>query len=327
MRNRHIFLSFLIVLGPIGASTLESTAWDRGVDAFKSGDYEEATLQFQAFVDNQPDEFQGHYMLAQSLVRLGRRREALLHLRDANKLNPGDLGCQLALGNVYNELGQYSDAVRILQRIDPSLLPPSHQSNLHQMLALAHEQTGDSDLAVDELGKAVRAEPSNPDIHYKYGLAALRVGDTRTALTELAHAKRLDPDNQDTQYAFAQAMVRMARENTGRAREIAFEKAVESATILVSSDPCYDNLMLLASAQLGSHDYESALTTLVEAGKVRPDEWLPLFNLAEAYFQLGRLGDARASARQALEKSSLPGDKSKVRSLLELIDGNLAQTD
>ena len=93
----------------LATATLVEAGWEEGVAAFKSGNYQQAAKEFQTFVDERPDVFQGHYMLGQSLAKLKRNDEALTQLRKALELEPGNVGVQLALGKVSLEAGRFSD--------------------------------------------------------------------------------------------------------------------------------------------------------------------------------------------------------------------------
>ena len=90
-------LATMMLLPLLWVSSLEA-GWDEGVAAFKSGNYAQAAKEFQAFVDERPDIFQGHYMLGQTLSKLKRNQEALKHLQKAYELQPGNVGSQLLLG-------------------------------------------------------------------------------------------------------------------------------------------------------------------------------------------------------------------------------------
>ena len=76
MKNRLTTTLTLAVLLVASATVLEA-GWEEGVVAFKGGNYQQAAKEFQGFVDERPDVFQGHYMLGQSLAKLGRNQEAL----------------------------------------------------------------------------------------------------------------------------------------------------------------------------------------------------------------------------------------------------------
>ncbi|MEJ2084849.1 MAG: tetratricopeptide repeat protein [Acidobacteriota bacterium] len=293
--------------------------WDAGVAAFKSGNYNEAAKQFQAFVDERPDVFQGHYMLGQSLAKLNRNQEALAHLKKAIELEPNNVGVQLILGKVYLEVGQYADAAAILGKIDSSSLPAAQQSAVHQMLALALEKSGDSGRALGQLAQAARAKPNDANVQYQYGAAALRAGDTATAVTALGKAASLEPNDPDKLNAYAQALVRVGRTSQGNAKTQAYQKAAQAGAQLVALDPSYDNLMLLAGAQLGAKQYDGALSTLQQAARKNPSDWLPLFYMGQAYTQKENYSSAERSLASATSKASTAKDKSTINSQLGFV--------
>ena len=295
-------LAFLL----LATATVVEAGWEEGVAAFKSGNFQQAAKEFQGFVDERPDVFQGHYMLGQSLAKLGRNEEAMTHLRKALELEGGNVGVQLALGKVYLEVGRYSDAAALLGKIDASSLPQAQQSALHQMMALALDKSGNSSQALAQLQQAARAKPNDANIQYQYGAAALREGDMETGISALEKAAQLDPSDPAKLNAYAQALLRKGRSTTGQAKSQTYAKASTAAQKLVSADPSYDNLMLLSGAQLGAKQYDGALSTLEQAARKNPSDWLPLFYQGQAYTQKDQLSSAESTLKKALDKAS-PG--------------------
>ena len=295
-------LAFLL----LATATVVEAGWEEGVAAFKSGNFQQAAKEFQGFVDERPDVFQGHYMLGQSLAKLGRNEESMTHLRKALELEGGNVGVQLALGKVYLEVGRYSDAAALLGKIDASSLPQAQQSALHQMMALALDKSGNSSQALAQLQQAARAKPNDANIQYQYGAAALREGDMETGISALGKAAQLDPSDPAKLNAYAQALLRKGRSTTGQAKSQTYAKASTAAQKLVSADPSYDNLMLLSGAQLGAKQYDGALSTLEQAARKNPSDWLPLFYQGQAYTQKDQLNSAESTLKKALDKAS-PG--------------------
>jgi Flp pilus assembly protein TadD len=298
--------SLALAVLTLATATVVEAGWEEGVAAFKGGNYQQAAKEFQTFVDERPDVFQGHYMLGQSLAKLKRNDEALTHLRKALELEPGNIGVQLALGKVYLEAGRFSDAAALLGKIDASSLPEAQQSALHQMLALALDKSGNTGQALAQLQQAARAKPNDASLQYQYGTAALRDGDLDDAIAALSKAAQLDSSDPAKQNAYAQALLRKGRSSTGQAKTQAYSKASSAAQKLVSADPSYDNLMLLAGAQLGAKQFDGALSTLDQAARKNPKDWLPLFYQGQAYTQKDQFGSAESTLKKALDKAS-PG--------------------
>jgi len=307
--KRKQTISCLLAVALLGTVAVVEAGWDEGVAAFKAGNYSAAANEFQTFVDERPDVFQGHYMLGQTLAKLNRNQEAISHLQKALELEPGNVGVQLALGKVYLNGGRYSDAAVLLGKIDSSSLPAAQETAVHQMMALALEKSGDSDRALDRLAQAARGKPNDADIQFQYGAAALRAGDGATAATALAKAVQLDPNDAEKQKIYAQALLRQGRTSRGQAKTSAYQKASTAAQKAVSADASYDNLMLLAGAQLGAKQYDGALSTLKQAASKNPNDWLPLYYRGQALTQKGQFSTAEATLKQALGKASSSTDK------------------
>ena len=230
MKNRATTV-LAVALLLLAAATVVEAGWEEGVAAFKSGNFQQAAKEFQGFVDERPDVFQGHYMLGQSLAKLGRNDEAMTHLRKALDLEAGNVGVQLALGKVYLEAGRYSDAAALLGKIDASSLPKAQQSALHQMMALALDKSGNSDQALAQLQQAARTKPNDATIQYQYGAAALRDGDLETAISALGKAAQLDASDPAKLNAYAQALLRKGRSTTGQAKSQTYAKASTTAPV------------------------------------------------------------------------------------------------
>lgn len=307
--NKTLATTLTLALVVLGAGVAQA-GWDEGVAAFKSGDYTAAASEFQKFVDERPDVYQGHYMLGQVLSKLGRNQEALTHLRKAYELEPGNVGVQLVLGKAYLDSGRYGDAVGVLGKINVASLPKAQQTALHQMMARSLEKTGDSDRAADELAAAAQLAPNDAGVQFQYGAAALKVGDTNAAVRALAKAASLDGSNAAVQKTYAQALLRQGRSTTGNAKAAAYSSAVEAAKKVVASDPSYDNLMLLAGAQLGGKQYSGAESTAQQAAAKNASDWLPLYYMGQAQTLTDKYSAAEASLKKALTLA--PAQKDKV---------------
>ena len=118
--RKTILGTLTLALLMVGLPAVTQAGWEEGVAAFKSGKYPQAAKEFQAYVADRPDVYQGHYMLGQVLLRLDRNQEALTHLRKAYELESGNIGVQMVLGKAYLDVGRYGDAAGILGKINTS---------------------------------------------------------------------------------------------------------------------------------------------------------------------------------------------------------------
>jgi tetratricopeptide (TPR) repeat protein len=262
-------------------------------------------------VEAKPEYDGGHIMLAQSLRKLGRHEDALVHFRKAYELKPDQLSYQLALSQGYVAVNRHADAAQMLQKIDPSALPKGQQDEYHQMLAGALDKSGDSGAALASLKKLTELNPNDADAWYIYGAAAFSV-DTDASVAALEKAVALDGNDPRKREALAKALVRQASETNGDRQKAIYDKAVRVAGELATAEPSFDNVLRLGELQLGAASYRDAAVTLKKAAAANASHWLPHYYLAQAYTLLGDYDNANASAEAALGKASSEKERQMV---------------
>lgn len=324
---RKITTSILLLGLLLGAAGIVEAGWDEGVAAIKAGKLDVAVREFQEVTAKQPDWPGGHYMLGQAYLRQGKAQEAVAALRKANELDGNNVGYQFALGSAYLKAGRYADAAVMLKKINPASLPKDQQGTYQQMLAVAHDKTGDSAGAVEALRKATLGKPNDADAWFAYGSAAFNAGDTAAGVSALEKAVRLDGNDVAKRLAYTQVLIRMGREKLGAAKRDAYVKAAESGKALVAKSSTYDNLLLLAEAQLGAKDYAGAADSLSKATAKNSGAWLAQFYLSQANTSLGRFSEAENNARSALSKASSDADKKRVWGQIGFVNEKLKNYD
>jgi len=318
MRKRHI--QRLAVLSVCFVLALPALAdWQAGVTAFKTGDLSTAEREFRTVADAQPDWPGGHFMLGWVLLKQKKNQEALTHLRKAYDLKPQDPSYQLRLGEAYVASGRYSDAVAFLSKIDSSSLPKDGQGLLAQLKAVALTKTGQSDQAYTEFAKAARANPNDANAQFDFGTAAYNDGNTQEAVDALGKAVRLDANDPKKWNAYAKALNRLGRESRGEAKLAAYRRAVEASRKVVAGDASYDNLVQLGESQLGAKDYDGAVTIFQQAVSKNSSSWLPQYYIGQAYTAKKQYGSAESSLEMALEKAKAPADQMRIWSQLGFV--------
>ena len=148
--------------------------WEEGVAAFAKKDYEAARSEFQQVVDQNPDAFNGHYMLGLSLGFLNRKEEALYQLRKAYDLNPDHIMIKLELGRTYFNMGRYVEASKLLGTVsdaDLAKLGARRKTAFYEMRATARNKSGEEDEAFadhkEPAGELLKPEASNNDLLLK----------------------------------------------------------------------------------------------------------------------------------------------------------------
>src|SRR3954463_3970550 len=99
-----------------------------------------------------------HLAAGQKLLDQGKYDLALPELQRAVESNKDSIGAQVALGNAYRGLKRYDDALatfRAAKKIDRYVVAP------HIASALTRVETGQIEMAIDELNHVIELEPKN----------------------------------------------------------------------------------------------------------------------------------------------------------------------
>ena len=124
----------------------------------------------------------------------GKFATAIDHFKRALRINPNYTEATLNLTVLYNDLGQYSDAKRLYQRLKgrtprgSSKIEPvlrGKLSNLHADIGDIYRSIGLFNLTADEYRKALSLNPSYYDIRTKLGQALREGGRLKDSVSEL----------------------------------------------------------------------------------------------------------------------------------------------
>ncbi len=303
MRKTLVLIVSLMVAGTGPALA----GWEEGVAAFTSKNFEQAAQEFRALVENNPEGYRSHYMLGLSLEQLGRKEEALHHLRQAYDLNPNDLQTKLALGRAYKNVRRYNDVAKLLGTVDVSALPAAHQAVFYQVRGEARFKTNDMQGAVGDFERLARLKPQDAQVQHLYGTTALALGRLNDAVAALGKASRLAPNDEAKKSVYANVLIRKGRMSRDKTtKKTNYLKAAELGAELVKANPSYDNLILKCSAELGAGLYNEAVATGEAATLKKSDDWLPQFYVGQAYSSAKQYGKAVAPLEDAQELTEDP---------------------
>ena len=120
------------------------------------------------------------------LDALGQSEEAIHHLKEALRINPGYATAHHNLGVAYMRLGRVDEAIeqyRAALRIHPTFL------EVHANLAVALQMQGKLAEAVRHYRAAIRLSPHHPQIHQRLATALQQQGNTAEANFHFAEAR------------------------------------------------------------------------------------------------------------------------------------------
>lgn len=203
-----------------------------------------AIAAFEASLNMEEPNWEGHYNLAIALLRKGERARAQQELQTAIKQKPDSVSAWFALASLLEEENRLADAeeqIRSILKLDPHFVPgvlklseilikedkiqlaiesledalrqnpPADQSEpLQAALSLAYAQKGDFERGLAVLNDLVASQPNSADAHFQ--LASLlakrgQPGDEETAIVQFREALRLDNSVNGARLGLARVLV------------------------------------------------------------------------------------------------------------------------
>ncbi len=192
------------------------------------------------------------------------------------------------LGEAYLSDGRSEEAIG---PIEAALAQnPQDLGNLRN-LASAYRLAGRYKDAEEQLTLALRLDPESPKTHNHMGLVFLDQGQDPRARLHFERALALDP-------GYFPAHINLG--NVLLEQNLRLEALAHYRFVLRRYPQHPDALTNMGATLLILEDYEYAIPFLQQALKIVPDDAVTLLNLAVAFYELGRIEDARAEAQHAL---------------------------
>jgi tetratricopeptide (TPR) repeat protein len=229
-----------------------------------------------------PDSALAHGVLSQGLRSQGRLEKALLHAREAARLDPGSARHWQSLGVSLRELRMHAEARdAFLRAIE---LDPGY-AIAWASLGQAELDLGNLQGAMGAAGEALRLAPREAQGFYVIGLVQLATGQLDGAARSLGEAVRLKPD-----YVAAWTQLAILEERSGRVAEAA--ESFRAAAASHPEDPVVWRNLGVFWAKYGQPD--EAIRAFGEALRRKPGD-------ADLMHRLGLLLASRGRAAEALD--------------------------
>jgi tetratricopeptide (TPR) repeat protein len=188
--------------GPLSPS--ERNAYELGCRSFERGEVDAALGWFRRLLATRGDFADVHYRVGLLLERRDELSEAAQSLRRALRINPRYAEAMLALGSVYERLGDFDRSRELAGRA--SLLAREDGvasvdattrgklANLQAALGDAYRQAGELRDAIEAYRKALDRCPGFHDIRTRLALALRDADMPQQALSELDRVLHAHPD-------------------------------------------------------------------------------------------------------------------------------------
>ncbi len=287
--------------------------FDKGVSLYKEKKNEAALQEFtaarQAYLTahkDGPEDANILFWIGFIDLQMQNYKDAVDPLEQAIKINPKSPEAHLNLGNVYDGLKRYDDAVREFKKVidlQPANASPAKLADPWYNLGSAYYKEHRWPDAIAAYQKSASLNPKDPYVMDGLGYMLLETGDTRGAITAYEKATKLQSNNANFQYNLGLAWLSQAKKSatkaaadTARANAlIPLSRATELAPTNVQNHETYGETLV----DLG-RDSE-ALIQFSKAAQLDPKQYAPAYNMGLSYSRMGQQPKAIEAFRKALE--------------------------
>lgn len=158
----------LICLCLVSCAASLSQDYERGEQAFKSENYDEAIEYLTKYLQKSPKDAEAHLKLGLSYLQKGSLREAVDQFKESINLNPENSEARTLIkksifdeANIFFSEGKNDIGMRYLTAY---LTINSDDVETHIMLAKEFIKMGSTRNAISSLNKAVELDPKNPEV-------------------------------------------------------------------------------------------------------------------------------------------------------------------
>ncbi len=299
--QRHLSLAALAALPLIAdnsAQVADSSAdtpaalFHQGMQALQNGQTAVAEEDFQKVISLDPKSGSAYVNLGVAYMREKRWDDALVALRRAELLSPGQPGISLNIGLAYYRKNDFSSAI---EPFNTSLQRAPDSLQARYLLGLCYFFTNKYKEAADTLAPLWERESTN--LNYLYVLSIAASKSSNPALQKKAFDQMLSIGQGTPEFHLYVGKAWLAEDNVG--------KALEEFQAAAAAKP---NLPLvhyfLGRAYLEQHTYDKAEAELIEDAAIEPDFAYNYEDLGIMYAQLNQAGKAEQYFRQATEHNS-----------------------
>jgi tetratricopeptide (TPR) repeat protein len=270
-----------------------------------------------------------HTTRGELLLDQGRTTEALQAFREAEAIDPNDLGVQYGLGCVYFAMGNPQAAFKAFsQTIE---LEPEHPRALTNLAAIYCDVFANYPKALEFVNRALEYDEKLTTAWVNRGIILSHIGDLTESISSFDKALAVEPDN-------TMAMLQKGGVLNDRLRlhDEAIKLFNKAARIDPNNPVCWWNL---SQAFMGKNDFEQAIQYLDKVLEVDPTHRNAMANKGILLWRLGRNREARQAFMQLRQINPLDPRVSQALQLIpeqenEGISGQLinilkaiAQTD
>jgi tetratricopeptide (TPR) repeat protein len=253
---------------------------------FQQQKFAEAEPLLSRAAESSRDDFNAHYLLGVTLLKLQRPEDALRAWRDALRIQPGNLRLMQVMSVEYSKGRYFGEAAALAKK---ALALKSDDPNLYFLAIKAYQDAGDDTAAGEIAKRAVEKFPDSTRANFEYAFHLKKNGAIPEALERLRAAMKADPTYEEPFFFYGNLLV-----DQGKSAEAIpyLRKAIEDRTDYVPAR------VVLARALMNLGKWDDAIAELSETIRLDPKHPQPHLLLSQIYFRLK--DEARAKSEKQI---------------------------
>ena len=252
--------------------------------------FEEAIEEAQAVLDTDPEHLHSFEQIIESLVALGRPRDAEARAKELIQLVPAEPDALLTASRFHLSQDRLNEALNLVDKV---LDMDAGDQRARHLRGLVLFKMKDYRRASEDLRQFASHHPHSVSAHCRLADSLLLSGEWKEAIDVAEHLIKFDPAHSHAHYARGDALIELGRH----------ADAIAALDELLPTDHCH-SLLLAASCARGIDDYASAGRYLGRVAELQPDN-------RELWIERTRLhmdeGAFDAAAESAARIEALPG--------------------
>ena len=287
--------------------------FDKGVSLYKEKKNDLALQEFtaarQAYVAAHKDGAEDAnilFWIGFIDLQMQNYKDAVDPLEQAIQINPKSPEAHLNLGNVYDGLKRYDDAVKEFKKVidlTPATATAAKQADPWYNLGSVYFKQRRFPEAIAAYQKSAALNPKDPYVMDGLGYVLLETGDTRGSISAYEKATRLQSDNASFQFNLGLAWLGQAKKAVTKAAAdgaranalIPLYRAVELAPTNVQNHETYGETLY----DLGRDN--EALIQFEKAAQLAPKQYNPAYNMGVAFSRTNQMPKAIEAFQKALD--------------------------
>ncbi|MDW5265379.1 MULTISPECIES: tetratricopeptide repeat protein [Acidobacteriaceae] len=278
---------------------------------FEMGDYPSVIKSLKAVQNKQALNPDCVNLLAVSYAKLGQYQDAYVLLRGQIQEHPQDLFSYLNLITLLTDAGQFAEAQKVATEC-VAVFP--NNSEVFVVRGATETLLGQLDKARDDFDNAVKASPEKTDPRFFLALTDYKLSNYAAAAADLRSAMDAGVSSADLEYLLAECMLKL--DPTKPTEALAqLDMAIRLDGNSVPSRTLRGKLLLEEG------NSQKAVVDLEIAHKIDPTMRSATYNLARAYFAVGKQKEAQALYQQLQQQTTNTVNELSDRRIKQVLSG------